>query len=71
MLVTESEKHEKTQHAVVGLGSAAVVAAVALPRQRGPNFLKLIKCKLKNKHTKNKQTVLVLLPKILPVGLSH
>ena len=26
------QKHEKSQHALVGLGSAALVAAVALPR---------------------------------------
>ena len=39
-------KHEKTQHALVGLGSAALVAAVALPSYKGdPNFLKgIIKC---------------------------
>ena len=31
-------KHEKTQHARVGLGSAALAAAVVLPRQSGPHF---------------------------------
>ena len=33
-------KHEKTQHALVGLGSAALAADVALPRRGGPNFPK-------------------------------
>ena len=33
-------KHEKTEHAPVGLGSAALAAAVALPRKGGPNFPK-------------------------------
>ena len=31
-------KHEKTQHAFVGLGSAALATAVALPRSGGSNF---------------------------------
>ena len=31
-------KHEKTQHARVGLGSAALAAAVALTRLRWPKF---------------------------------
>ena len=34
----------KTQHALVGLGSAAVAAAVALPRKGDLNFPKGIKC---------------------------
>ena len=29
-------KHEKTQYALVGLGSAALADAVALPREGGP-----------------------------------
>ena len=33
-------KREKTQHALVGLGSAALAAAVALPRSGGPNVPK-------------------------------
>ena len=38
-------KHEKTPHALVGLGSAALEAVVALPRKGGPNFQKgVIKC---------------------------
>ena len=44
-------KHEKTQHAlvlvqaVIGLGRAALVAVVALPRYGSPNFPKwIIKC---------------------------
>ena len=45
-------KHEKTQHALVGLGSAALVAAVALPRLDGPSFpqgiIKRIICVIKN-----------------------
>ena len=42
-------KHEeKNQYVLVALGSAALAAAVALPRQGGPNFAKgLIKCILK------------------------
>ena len=35
----------KTQHAYVGLGRAALAAAVALPKQNGPNFPK--NCKKK------------------------
>ena len=35
-------KHEKTHHALVGLGSAALVAAVVSPRQGGPNSVKAI-----------------------------
>ena len=31
-------KHEKTQQALVGLGSAALAAAVALPKVRWPEF---------------------------------
>ena len=31
-------KHEKTQHAFVGLGSAALAAAVSLTQVRQPNF---------------------------------
>ena len=43
-------KHDKTQHAVVGLGSAALAAAAALPRIGGPNFPKgIIKCIKKKK----------------------
>ena len=38
-------KHEKTQHAHVGLGSADLAAAVALPRQGGPNVPQGIKIK--------------------------
>ena len=48
-------KHEKTQHVFVGLGSAALAAAVALPRLGGPNFPKgVIKCikKIKKKNIK-------------------
>ena len=38
-------EHEKTPHALVGLGSAALAAAVALPGYGGPNFLQGInKC---------------------------
>ena len=33
-------KHDKTQHALVGLGSTALAAAIALPRYGGPNFPK-------------------------------
>ena len=46
-------KHEKIQQALEGLGSAALAAAVALPRYGGPNFPKgIIKCikYLKNIH---------------------
>ena len=40
-------EHEKTQHALVGPGSAALAAAVALPRQGSPNFPKdIIKYKI-------------------------
>ena len=35
-------KNKKTQYALVGLGSAALAAAVALPRAGGPNFPKRI-----------------------------
>ena len=43
-------KHEKTQHALVGLGSAVLAAAAVLPRQGGPNFPKgITKCTKKNK----------------------
>ena len=39
------QKHETTKHAFAGLGSAALAAAVALPRKGGPNFPKwIIKC---------------------------
>ena len=31
-------KHEHTQHALVDLGSAALAAAVALPKERRPEF---------------------------------
>ena len=31
-------KHEKTQHVLIGLGNAALAAAVALPRVRRPEF---------------------------------
>ena len=41
-------KHEKTQHALVGLGNAALASAVAVPRKCGPNFPKgIINCKKK------------------------
>ena len=41
-------KHKKTQHALVGLGSAALAAAVTLPRLGGPNFPKgTVKCEKK------------------------
>ena len=44
-------KHEKTQHALVGLGGAALAAAVAfLTQVRRPEFVKgiiIIKCKRK------------------------
>ena len=33
-------KHKKTQNALVGLGSAALAAAVALPKYGAPNVLK-------------------------------
>ena len=33
-------EHGKTQHALVGLGSAVLAAAVALPALGGPNFPK-------------------------------
>ena len=33
-------KHEKTQHALAGLGNAALVAAVVLPMYGGPNVSK-------------------------------
>ena len=49
------QKHEKTQHALVGLGSAALAAVVALPRKGGPNFPKgviLMKCIIKLKINK-------------------
>ena len=32
------QEHEKTQHALVGLGSAALAAAVALTKLRQPEF---------------------------------
>ena len=48
-------KHEKTQHSLVGPGSAALEAAVAIPRQGGPNFpkgiIKCIKYKIEIKYT--------------------
>ena len=48
-------KHEKTQHALVGLGSAALAAAVVLPRYDDPNFPKdMIKCS-KHKTKKHPQ----------------
>ena len=38
-------EHEKTQHALVILGSAALAAAVTFPRYGGPSFPKgIIKC---------------------------
>ena len=45
-------KHEKAKHALVGLGSAAPVAAVVLPGLVGPSFPKgIIKCiKKTSKH---------------------
>ena len=39
-------KHEKTQHALVGLGNAALAAAIALPGKAAENFLK---CERDNK----------------------
>ena len=37
--------HEKAQHAVVGLGSVALVAAVPLPWHGDPNFpIGIIQC---------------------------
>ena len=47
------QKHKKTQHALVGLSSVALAAAVALPREVGPNFLRRIKSKKKKITTKN------------------
>ena len=35
-------KHEKKNHALVGLGSAALVAAIAIPRKGDPKGI--IKC---------------------------
>ena len=46
-------KHEKTQHAFVGLGSSALAAAADLPRYVGPNLSKgIIQC-IKYKILKN------------------
>ena len=48
-------KHKKTQQrALVGLGSAALAAAVALPRSGGPNFPKGINKVLKKEKKKEK-----------------
>ena len=45
-------------HALVGLGSVALAAVVALPRQGGPNFPKgIIKC-IKLKQIENVDLVL-------------
>ena len=46
-------KQEKIQHTLVGLGSVALVAAVALPRHGGPNFPKGV-IKKKNDQEKEK-----------------
>ena len=52
-------KHEQTQHALVGLGSAALAVAWILPRYGGPNFPKgIMKCKKKQKKKLAKKPVL-------------
>ena len=53
--------HEKAQHALVGLGSAAVVVAVVLPRQGDPNFPKGIIKRIKKKSIPHWQQVSKLL----------
>ena len=48
-----TRKHDKTQYALVGLGSTALVAAETLPRRGGPKFLKgKIKCILNKNSVK-------------------
>ena len=44
-------KHEKTRHALVGLGSAAPVDAAALPRKSDPNLSVKKKEKKRSLHT--------------------
>ena len=53
-MIMPSCSHGKTQHALVRLGSTALVAAIALPRKGDPNFPKwIIKCiKIINKNIK-------------------
>ena len=50
---SELRKHEKTQHALAGLGRAALVAACSLTQVKCPNYPKGInKCKKERKKEK-------------------